>query len=80
MNIESTPKTKKIRNATKTPSHQNTPKPDNKGFNLGVIWCFCDLVAKSDFSEGTQSSKLGKKTTEYEDSPQRRKGRRESLT
>jgi hypothetical protein len=56
--VESTPKTRKIRNATKTPSHQKTPKPDNKYFNFGEIWCFSDLVAKPDFSEGTQSLKF----------------------
>jgi hypothetical protein len=58
--IEFPPKTRKIRNATKTPSHQNTPKLDNKCFNFGEIWCFCDLVAKSDFSKGTKYSLLKK--------------------
>ena len=39
-----------MKNATKTPGHQNTPKIDTMYFNFGEILCFCDLVAKSHFS------------------------------
>jgi hypothetical protein len=35
--IESTPKNRKMKNATKTPRRQNAPNPDNKCFDFGEI-------------------------------------------
>jgi hypothetical protein len=39
----------------KTPNHQNAPESQNQRFTLGVIWCFCDLVAIFCFFEWTHN-------------------------
>jgi hypothetical protein len=43
--IESTPKSQKKENATKTPRHQNTQKKENQMDLFGEILCFRALVA-----------------------------------
>ena len=56
--VESTPKSNKIKIATKTPSHQISQNKEYQQNYFGGILCFSALVAKKDLSEWTQILKM----------------------